>query len=418
MLTDDLTRRALLRSVASFIVVVVVGSTAVYSFGRLGATPAPVATSPSPTDEPTTEPTPPGPVTPEAWLAWVPGGLPEDFGASLTTVPVVISSTTATADIAWMTASTDASGAPVDEPTEPYMIPLDVTGVEPARFAAFVPQPERQLVESLQQNQGILSESAAAVRGLGEGATLTFQTGATVTIAGTLPDVLMGGYELLVRRAAGEQLGVTHERYALFQVRPTASPDPVGLAALFLPLLPLEAPYPYVEVRAPGDTRYLRANDRELPAALLKILFGEFAARPDLATEGAIEIDPTWIQANVASQTLPVLGTVSCHEKALLPLKRAMIALQKQEDEGLVQSSGDCFEPVIVPDEVTGSLTARAFGAAIDLNPVGNRPGDDPTQPEPLVKTMFRFGYGWGGKDAYAQGSLFRYRRPPAPAGM
>jgi hypothetical protein len=29
------------------------------------------------------------------------------------------------------------------------------------------------------------------------------------------------------------------------------------------------------------------------------------------------------------------------------------------------------------------------------------------------VHELYRWGYGWGGNDAYPQGALFRYRKPP-----
>src|SRR5207249_2008750 len=134
------------------------------------------------------------------------------------------------------------------QPVAPYMIPIDTTGVEPG-FASFLPQPERRLVAGLNPRQGILSESAAKLRHLGVGSTLTFSTGDDVTIVGTLPDVLMGGYELLVDRATAAGIGVTHERYILFQVRPAAHPTALQLAQRFVPYLPIDVAYPMVEVR-------------------------------------------------------------------------------------------------------------------------------------------------------------------------
>lgn len=412
---NDLTRRALLRAVAAFTTVFVVGTLAVFAVGRVtGGEPGAAASSSTPSSP--SEPA--GPVTPEAWLAWVPGGLPDGFGPSLTTVPLVATSTTATADIAWLTQSLDADGVVVDRPTDPYMIPIDVTGVEPT-YASFVPQPERRLVEDLQPGEGILSESEAALRGIGEGAILTFRTpdGATsdIAVVGTLPDVLMGGYELLVTRGTGEDIGVTHERYALFQVRPNAHPDPVELGGQFEPLLPIDAPYPQVEVRAPGEAKYLRANDRELPPVLLKRKFTEFTALPDPADPTALQIDPQWIQDHIASQTLPVLGTVTCHTKALYLLKQAMRQLTADGQAGLITDVGDCFAPVSSVDDPEGPFTARDFGAAISLNPQENQAGEPPTQDPALVKLMYRWGFLWGGKDAYPQGALFRYRRPPTP---
>ena len=406
MTLDDLTRTALIRGATAFAVVLVVGSTAVYTSARLrggseGA-PSPTPVSPSPAQPPVT-------ATPEAWLAWVPGGLPDGFGASITAIPAIANTTTATADIAWLTGSSDARGRPVDQPVAPYMIPIDTTGVEPG-FASFLPQPERRVVAGLNPRQGILSESAAKLRHLGIGSTLTFSTGVDVTIVGTLPDVLMGDYELLVDRATADRIGVTHERYVLFQKRAYAHPSAEQLAQRFIPYLPIDVPYPVVEVRAPGETRYLRANDREAPPIVLKERFGEFDAHPDPTKAGALTIDPAWVQTHIASEDLPVLHTVTCDTEVLDLLRRAMNQLASAGHSSDVSSAGTCYVPVADPTDPDGPLTAKAFGAAIELNRGTNLPGTAPEQTKTLIATMARWGFGWAGRDAYPQGGLFRFR--------
>src|SRR5215211_6716002 len=133
---DDLQRTALIRGVATFVIVAIVGSLLVSTTGGDSAA---TSASASSSAEPSVSVEP---AEPEAWLAWVPGGLPSSFGDLVAGVPDVTASTTAAADIAWLTASFDANGSAVDQPRAPMMIPLDVTAVDPT-FAAFVPQPER-----------------------------------------------------------------------------------------------------------------------------------------------------------------------------------------------------------------------------------------------------------------------------------
>jgi hypothetical protein len=407
---DPLTRRALLRALAAFLAVLVIGSATVSAVGALrDLGPDPVA-EPSPSASIL-----PGAPLPEAWLVWVPGGLPEGFGEQLTLVNSVDDVTVATADIAWMESSVDDDGIPVDSPSENYLIPIDVTGVEPA-FTAFVPQPERALVASLEPGEGILSESAARLRKLGEGARMSFPDDRDITIIGTLPDALMGGYELLTTRPTAEQIGASRERYALFHVREGLSPDPGRLAALFEPYA-IESPYGGVEVRAPGQARFLRANDRELPPALLKQRFGEFTAIPDLDDPGPIQVDPAWVQEHIESQELPVVGTLTCHADALAAIRRAMKKLLEDGDEDAVTDVGDCYEAIADPDDPNGPLTSRAFGASLSLNPAENDDGDPAIQDEALVVAMAKAGFGWGGVDAYPQGALFRYARLPPKQG-
>jgi hypothetical protein len=405
---DDLHRRALVRGVGTFAAVAVVGSSLVWALGRGGDTSAATpSVEPSPTVSVSV-----APPAPLAWLTWVPGGLPPGYGDLVNTVSDVVASTTATADIAWMTASLDAEGNGVDEPQTPMMIPIETTGIEPT-FAAFIPEPERQLVQNLQPNQGIVSESEAQLRGLGTGATLLFRGGQKIEIVGTLPDALMGAYELLVPRDTGMRLGVTHERYVLFHVRPASEVTPRDLIQSFRDLLPATALFPAVEVRAPGEAGYLRANDRAIPPVMLKLKFGEFEAHPDNTDPTRLVIDPGWVQDHIQSSTLPLLGTVTCHVKALFLLKQAMKALTAANVLATISDVGTCFDPVASPDDPNGPLTAAAWGASIEINPTENPPGTRPTQPKELVQEMYRWGYGWGGNDAFPQGALFRYRKPP-----
>jgi hypothetical protein len=242
---------------------------------------------------------------------------------------------------------------------------------------------------------------------------MTFDTGVIVTVAGTLPDHMMGGYELLVTRTTGVRIGVERERYALFHLKPNAVVQPDRLASLFLPYVPPRSPYGVVEVRAPGETRYLRANDHELPPALLKARFDEFTAYPDPNEPGALTIDPVWIEEHITTEDVPVFGTLTCHRKVLGYLRQVVEELPPGEVEELVRQVGACFEPLASPDDPSGPLTARPFGAVIDLNAATNRPGEPPDQPFPLLRAMYRGGFGWGGRDAYPQGSRFRYVHAP-----
>src|SRR5215470_10217931 len=106
MSMDDPTRSALIRGVTAFVVVFFVGSAAVYASERLDRQSGPAPPSPSPTV--TSPPPTPGVATPEAWLAWVPRGRPDGFVSQMTTVPAIADTTTATADIAWLTSSTNS----------------------------------------------------------------------------------------------------------------------------------------------------------------------------------------------------------------------------------------------------------------------------------------------------------------------
>ncbi len=407
---DDTIRRALVRAIAAFLVVLVVGGAGVAALSRLGDDAAP---SPTPSATPSPSITP-EPERATVWLAWVPGGLPDDFGPMVNRLRPVADATTATADIAWLVSSTDADGEVIDETTDPYRIPIDTTGVDQSTYASFLDPSMRAVVQAVEPGEALLSRTAADLRGLEKGATLTFAAPAgevALSVAAVVPDEAMGGHELLVTRGTGEDLGITRERYVVFRVKPGSDATADVLARQMVPLLPIDAPFPVVEVRAPDDVSYMRANDRELPLAALKTRFGEFAAWVDPAVPGVLQIDPAWVQPRIESRDLPLVGVITCHRKILDQLERAMRALEGGGGASLVDDAGDCFEPLLRSTDPDGLITSRDFGAAIDLNRAANDAGEAPDQPDALVEVMASNGFGWGGGDAWAQGSLFRYRR-------
>ena len=221
------------------------------------------------------------PPAPQAWLTWVPGGLPASYGDLVSTVPDVVASTTATADIAWMTASLDADGNGVDEPQPPMMIPMEVTGVDPT-FAAFIPEPERQLVQNLRPGEGILSESEANLRGSAPGATLLFRGGEQIDVIGTLPDALMGDYEVLVTRETGRQ---TRRHPRAVRVVPRAAGRPISRQPTSSPRS-ATCSRPTRRIRPsrsghPGKPRTCGRTIGRSRRSRLKLKFGEFTARPD-----------------------------------------------------------------------------------------------------------------------------------------
>jgi hypothetical protein len=395
---DDLMRRSIIRGVTTFLAVAIVGSVLVAATSGGGGD----AAEQSPSASASVSVAPPEPQT---WLAWVPGGLPSGFGDLVGGVQGITATTTAAADIAWLTASFDANGDPVDQPQSPMMIPLDTTAVDPT-FAAFVPQPERQLVQNLRAGEAILSESEATLRGLGGGGTLVFQGGDQLHVAGTLPDDLMGSYEMLVTRETGRRIAVVHDRYVLFHAK-GAKATPDALVSALEELLPTDAPYAVVEVRAPGDTRYLRANDRSMSPLLLKRTFGEFLAHPGQGTQ--LVIEPRWVQDHIRSVTLPTLGTVTCNDAIVPPLKQAVRLLASTDQTSSVTDVGACFAPTYAVTGPTGPLDESSWGVSIQLNPSVNLTGQPPEQSKALVQAMARAGFGWAGVDGYPQGALFRY---------
>ena len=402
-------RRALIAGTAAFLGVFIAGSMLV---ALLRGTDAGHA-SPSATGSPTGSPRPPGPPEIDAYLAWVPGGLPAGFGARVAHLPTVGRVAVVAADPVWMTSSEDKDGSVVDEPPTPYMIPIDAMAIDPIAYARFLPPETRSVVSGLQDGQGILGETSAKLRHLGPGGVMHFQDGSSVTIAGVLPDRLVGAAELIVTRATGAAIGIHTNRFLLFQPSPGLHPSDRQLQNRFRAMLPAGLQYPVVQIRAPGEARFLRMGDAVLPPALIKRRFGEWDGRPQPGNTGYIEIDPTWIQEHIATVTLPVLGRVSCNERLIPQLRGAMEAVVADGLASTIHSFAGCFSSRFVLASPSATISHHAWGIAFDVNADTNRFGTPPAQDPRLVQLLARWGFTWGGTWIVPDGMHFEYLHPP-----
>jgi hypothetical protein len=343
------------------------------------------------------------------YLAWTPGGLPPGFEARLLRLHGVRHAVVVASDVTWMTGTMSEDGQVIDRPRSPYAIPLEATAVDPGSFAAFLPQADRADIEAaLAAGEGVLGESSAELRRLGPGGTLEFGN-RSVRIAAVLPDQLVGASELLVSRKVGLRLGVEQDRYALIQPKPL--PTAGRLSHALQPILPPGLP---VQVRAPGDTPYPRQGDSVLPPVKIKLLFGEFAARPDPGDTGYLEIDPSWMREHIETRHLPLVGNIQCNVALFPQLRGALEDLASRGLGHLIRTEHGCFVPKFVLNDPHASLSHHSWGMAFDINLAGNEFGQPPHQDPRLVRILAKWGFMWGGRFVVPDGNHFEYRRPAA----
>ena len=370
----------------------------------------PPSVSPTATTVPST---PKEAVTPDAYLAWVPQGLPPGFAAGAAKLLEMDRVTSVLQDNVWMTRSADATGTVIDSPA-PYAIPIDAAGIHPKRFASFLPKPYRAVVASLGPNEGILSETSATLRQIGVGGTMTFHAG-TVKVVAVIPDILVGAQELMVDAPTARTIGVRHSRYLIMHLKKgDLPPSDDELRSQLLPLLPSGTQYPVIQVRAPGETTYLRSADLVLPQEDIKTRFGEWAGRP--GSGGFLEIDPNWVRDNIVTTTVPVIGKVTCNQRLIPALKAAMQQLVSHDQASVVHDYEGCFVAKFLLNDPSASISHHAWGAAIDINAAANPYGAVPVQSPVLVKAMEQQGFIWGGRFIIPDGHHFEYLQPASKA--
>lgn len=345
---------------------------------------------------------------PGTFLAWTAGGLPDGFRAELAALGGIRRSVVVRSDVVWLTRSLSSGGEVVDDPPIGFAIPLEVAAVRPLEYEPFVPPAERATVADLANGSGVLGESSAKLRGIGPGAVLEFGP-VRVEIAAVWPDELVGAHELLVARDMGREIGVTHDRYALLQ--PEGEPTVEDLAELLRPALPPDVP---AQLRSPGETPYFRQGDAVLPPVELKLLFGEFSARPAPGRRGYLEIDPAWEDTHIATERVPLLGQVTCNVALFPQIRGAVRDLVGLGLQDTIESFSGCYARRFANRDPTQAISHHTWGVALDIN-VGTNPfGAPPDQDPRMVEVFERWGFIWGGTFIRPDGMHFEYHRPPA----
>jgi len=350
------------------------------------------------------------PVRPDTYLAWTSGGLPAGFARTVARALRPRRQVEVASDVAWMTRSFDASGDVVDRPPATFAIPLEVAAVDPTAYAPFLPPADRDVTVALAKGEGVLGETSARLRGIGVGGRLRFD-GLDVTIAAILPDELVGANELLVSRAIGARIGVTHDRYAL--IVPRHETTSAKLRTRLLGAMPSGA---LLQVRAPGETPYFRQGDAVLPQVVIKTLFGEFAAKPDPARPGYLILDPGWVRTHIATEQVPLLGSVTCNVAMFPQIRGAIREIRRRGLADTISSFSGCFSPRRVNRIPTAGISHHTWGIALDINVPQNPFGATPDQSRRMVRVFERWGFVWGGTFVQPDGMHFEYRRPPATA--
>jgi D-alanyl-D-alanine carboxypeptidase-like protein len=341
---------------------------------------------------------------PPAYLAWVPGGFDAPgFRAAAESLPAFDELAVVAGDTLWLRRTRDADGRTVDAPPTPFAFPIDAFAVDPDDYAPFVAGSARgRLLAALRDGDAVLGERSARLRDVGPGGRLVFRTG-SVEVGAVVPDAAVGWSEVLVPRRVGRRLGIAHERFLLGRTDRDLSERAVGRI-----LRPLVGPDEPIRVDAPGTTPYVRVASGVRPPILIKEMFGEFAASPR-SDPAYLTIQPSWVERNIVTRTVPLLGSVTCHRK-LIPMVRG--ALNEIFDLGLaseIQVYSGCWAARTVARSPTAPPSYHAYGAAIDINAPTNPYGAEPTMDREVVRVFEGWGFNWGGDFLIPDGHHFEF---------
>ena len=130
---------------------------------------------------------------------------------------------------------------------------------------------------------------------------------------------------------------------------------------------------------------------------------------------GRIAPDPAWVAANITTETMPIIGPMTCN-KAIFPQLRA--ALDEVVSRGLASALhpgeyAGCYYPRFIAGTTT--LSNHSFGLAMDFNVPGNQRGTAGEMNRTVVQIFKDWGFTWGGDWHYTDPMHFELRELARP---
>ena len=281
---------------------------------------------------------------PAYFLAWTPGGLPAGFRDRVGGLEGLAETVVFAGDTAWLTRTLDADGKVVDDPPAPFEHPIDAFAVDAAEIAPFLPGNVRaRVADALQRGTAVIGTRESSVRRLGVGGTLEFGR-RSVRVGAVVPEELFGWAEMLVSRDVGLGLGIVEDRHLWATLaHPADGESRRDLAAFRRMIRRLLPASELLRVEAPGASPYMRVANGVNPPIVLKQAFGEFAAAPDPGNPAFFTLSPAWVEANLVTRTVPLLGELTCHREFMRDLLHAIDEVRRRGLGGAIHSTAGCF---------------------------------------------------------------------------
>ena len=266
---------------------------------------------------------------------------------------------------------------------------VGIASVDPLTFRRFTAPGTAEataLWQAVAAGQLVASHALAKQLRLSLGRDVTVRSTRTATLRlGGLATTGIPGTDLIVSTAVGTQLGITGSKAVLLTAGkkdPTALATRVRRAAgghVAVDLLRPTAAEPFAFLTG---SRAARA-------------FGAFSYRyfPD----GTIQPDSRWVRRNIATESVPILGSVTCHRLMIPQLRGALREVVRSGLASKIHSFDGCYVPRFMERDPKHPVSLHTWGIAIDLNASSNGRGTRGSMDPQVVAIFKRWGFRWGG---------------------
>ena len=128
-------------------------------------------------------------------------------------------------------------------------------------------------------------------------------------------------------------------------------------------------------------------------------------------TGGHIAPQPSWVASHISTQTMPIIGPMTCNTSMFPQLRAALEQIQALGLASAIHPSqyGGCYVPRFIAGTTT--LSNHAFGLAFDLNVPENERGTVGQINRQVVAIFENLGFTWGGTWHYTDPMHFELNR-------
>ena len=140
------------------------------------------------------------------------------------------------------------------------------------------------------------------------------------------------------------------------------------------------------------------------------------AFRYTVLGEGRIAPEQSWVAANIRTEQVPILGSVTCHRVIFPQLRAALLEIQTTGLAGEIHPGeyAGCYYPRYIAG--TQQLSLHSFGIALDLTVPGNQRGSIGEMNRAVVAIFKKWGFAWGGDWGYTDPMHFEMNAIKQPA--
>lgn len=128
---------------------------------------------------------------------------------------------------------------------------------------------------------------------------------------------------------------------------------------------------------------------------------------------GRVQPEAQWVKEHIVTETVPLLGTLTCNKYMMPQLKAALAEIQSLKLGDEVYQTAGCYYPRFI--QGTTTLSNHSFGLAIDINSLENQRGTVGQMHPTVVAVFKKWGFAWGGDWSYTDPMHFELREIVEP---